>query len=116
MSTDDERQARLAEIRRRHRAVEENVAWAGICVTCDEAEPCDAMTLLSELDAATARAEAVVTGILSDICDMDQDDPDHDDSIIINVHALQIVLERWVVHGGIEPALAAAPEARGDGE
>lgn len=54
---DDERQARIAEIKHRHRTVTENVVWAGICVTCDEQEPCDAMTLLSELDAAAARAE-----------------------------------------------------------
>lgn len=50
---------RLAEIRRRHRAVEENVAWAGICVTCDEAEPCDANVLLEQLAAAQARAECL---------------------------------------------------------
>ena len=54
---DDERQARIAEIKHRHRTVTENVVWAGICVTCDEQEPCDAMTLLSELDAWKARAE-----------------------------------------------------------
>ena len=50
---------RLAEIRRRHRAVEENVAWAGICVTCDEAEPCDANVLLEQLAAAQAREQAL---------------------------------------------------------
>lgn len=62
---DDERQARIAEIKHRHRTVTENVVWAGICVTCDEQEPCDAMTLLAELDAATARAERAEASLLA---------------------------------------------------
>lgn len=41
--------------------------------------------------------EAMVNEIVSDICDMEQDDPDHPDSIIINVNTLILILERYLL-------------------
>jgi len=43
---------------------------------------------------------------------MPQDDPEADDAIIVTYDRLVLVLDRWLLHGGIEPALApaAAPD------
>ena len=74
--------------------------------------------LLAELDAATARAERaeadraerLIDGILSDLCDMEQDDPDDDDAIVVLYEPLKNVLTTWIRHGGVVPPLAALAE------
>jgi len=52
----------------------------------------------------------IEAGILDDLLDMPQDDPEADDAIIVTYDRLVLVLDRWLLHGGIEPALAPAAE------
>lgn len=66
--------------------------------------------LTMERDAATARAERVIDGILSDLCDMEQDDPDRDDAIVVLYEPLKNVLTTWIRHGGVVPPLTALAE------
>jgi hypothetical protein len=57
--------------------------------------------LLKELREAKAVAsDATVTVILQDLMDMPQDDPEHDDAIIVTYDHLLIVLNRAIL--GIE--------------
>ena len=39
----------------------------------------------------------IVDTIVSDICDMEQDDPEHEDTICINVNTLILVLNRHLL-------------------
>jgi hypothetical protein len=57
-------------------------------------------------DEMVGECEQTINGILSDLCDMEQEDPDHPDALVVHYDTLRHILERWVTHGGIEPALA----------
>lgn len=113
MSTNDERAARMAEIRGRHEAVVQT--WSS---GSGPTQSGDIAWLLAELEAATARAERaesdraerLIDGILSDLCDMEQDDPDHDDAIVVLYEPLKNVLTTWIRYGGVVPPFAALAE------
>lgn len=47
-----------------------------------------------------SKEERMVDEIVRDICEMDQDDPEHPDTICINVNTLILVLEHYIL--GIE--------------
>ena len=69
----------------------------------------DLAARLAAAEAAT-NPDATIDGIMGDLCDMEQEDPDHPDALIVHYDTLRRIVERWVVHGGIEPALAGSRE------
>jgi len=88
--------------------------------TTSDSDQQETARLTAALAASEARGKALdpnetVTGILNDLLDMPQDDPDHDDAIIVTYDHLVLVLDLWLLQGGIEPALApAAAPGTGD--
>ena len=77
--------------------------------------PCE-VARLRERAAALESSQTdhvTISAILSDVCDTEQEDPDHPDAIIVHYDTLKQILERWVVHGGSEPPLAQADETGG---